>query len=65
MEYQATIEVQDRELRSIIAEYFGVPKESIYFTVSMGQREECLISCTIRKKVTLPGRDGKEKEKGK
>jgi hypothetical protein len=50
-------QITERELKEMIANYFGVTKDDVTFECQFkaGQFEEDIVNCTVRKTVDIPG----------
>ena len=55
-EYTATVKLNENELKDVIAEYFGIKKDSVFFTIVEGgnYNEGNYVNCEIHKKITAP-----------
>lgn len=55
-EYTATVKLNESELKGVIAEYFGIKKDDIFFTIVEGGNydEGNYVNCEIHKKITVP-----------
>lgn len=56
-EYTATIKLSESELKDVVAGYFGIKKDDVFFTIVEGgnyYNESNYVNCEIHKKITVP-----------
>lgn len=55
-EYTVTVKLNESELKDVIAEYFGIKKDDVFFTIVEGgnYNEGNYVNCEIHKKITVP-----------
>ena len=55
-EYTASIKLNESELKDVIAGYFGIKKDDVFFTIVEGgnYNESNYVNCEIHKKITVP-----------
>ena len=55
-EYTATIKLNENELKDVVAGYFGIKKDDVFFIIVEGgnYNEGNYVNCEIHKKITVP-----------
>ena len=55
-EYTATVKLNESELKDVVAGYFGIKKDDVFFTIVEGGNydERNYVNCEIHKKITVP-----------
>ena len=55
-EYMATVKLNESELKDVVAGYFGIKKDDVFFIVVEGgnYNEGNYVNCEIHKKIRVP-----------
>lgn len=55
-EYTATVKLNESELKDVIAGYFGIKKDDVFFIIVEGGNYDGgnYVNCEIHKKITVP-----------
>lgn len=55
-EYTATVKLNESELKDVIAGYFGIKKDDVFFSIVEGGNydEGNYVNCEIHKKIIVP-----------